>query len=294
MQYCAIGNCGNDVRWVGNEAGYVRDSEWSVILSSLPADKQQSSEEDAKRLGLHYESNDKGSRDIINAASNISEDWQVKYYPAESDVRIRSKWFWHAKDKVKSAKQLADLYITNVGMNSHFLLNVAPNQQGIIEEKDIKSLMGMKEIVDKTAKNQLMPAKVVTSGYIDGKIQVVDSTQAPDAVLYDKNYSSNPSECYTGYALLDNGYIMDFMFNNGVQSFGRIDIREDLRFSQRIEAFEVWALVNGKWKLVGDNTIVGNRKIFVFKNAIKTNQLRFVFKQSRGNPHIRAVQFFEK
>mgnify|MGYP007025286252 CR=1 FL=1 len=42
---------------VGNEAGYVRDSEWSVILSSLPADKQQSSEEDAKRLGLHYESN---------------------------------------------------------------------------------------------------------------------------------------------------------------------------------------------------------------------------------------------
>ncbi len=54
-------------------------------------------------------------------------------------------------------------------MNSHFLLNVAPNQQGIIEEKDIKSLMGMKEIVDKTAKNQLMPAKVVTSGYIDGK-----------------------------------------------------------------------------------------------------------------------------
>ena len=84
------------------------------------------------------------------------------------------------------------------------------------------------------------------------------------------------------------------MFNNGVQSFGRIDIREDLRFSQRIEAFEVWALVNGKWKLVGDNTIVGNRKIFVFKNAIKTNQLRFVFKQSRGNPHIRAVQFFEK
>ena len=186
MQYCAIGNCGNDVRWVGNEAGYVRDSEWSVILSSLPADKQQSSEEDAKRLGLHYESNDKGSRDIINAASNISEDWQVKYYPAESDVRIRAKWFWHAKDKVKSAKQLADLYITNVGMNSHFLLNVAPNQQGIIEEKDIKSLMGMKEIVDKTAKNQLMPAKVVTSGYIYGKIQVVDSTQAPDAVLYDK------------------------------------------------------------------------------------------------------------
>ena len=68
----------------------------------------------------------------------------------------------------------------------------------------------------------------------------VDSTQAPDAVLYDKNYSSNPSECYTGYALPDNGYIMDFMFNNGVQSFGRIDIRED--FQQVVLHFLLYLL----------------------------------------------------
>ena len=85
---------------------------------------------------------------------------------------------------------------------------------------------------------------------------------------------------------------MDFFFND-IKSFGRIDIREDLQYSQRVEAFEVWAVVNGKWKLVADNTIIGNRKIFVFKKAIKTNQLRFVFKQSRSNPYIRSVQFYE-
>lgn len=290
---CALGNQGIDIRWVGNEAGYVRDSEWSVILTGTPDDKQQTSEADAKRLGMHYESKDRGSREIVEQYINNFSNWGVRYYPAESDVRIRTKWFWHAKDKVKTAKQLANLYITNVGMNSHFLLNVAPSQEGIIEQKDIKALMGMKEIVDKTATNQLMPQKVITSGYVDGKIQVVDSTSAPEAVLYDKNYSSNENECYIGYKLPGNGYIMDFWFNE-IQSFGRIDIREDLRYSQRIEAFEVWAVVNGKWKLVADNTIVGNRKIFVLKNAVKTNQLRFVFKQSRSNPYIRAVQFFEK
>ena len=286
---CVIGNCGNDVRWVGNEAGYVRDSEWSVILTSLPEDKQQSSEEDAKRLGLHYESNDRGSRDIINAANKISADWQVKYYPAESDVRIRTKWFWHKKDKVKTANQLADLYFTNVGMNSHFLLNVAPNDKGVIEEKDIKALMGMKEIVDKTIQQQVMPVSVCTSGYNNGKIQVVDNSSAPMSVLNDGVYGSDN---YNGYKLPDNGYIMDFFFND-IKSFGRIDIREDLQYSQRVEAFEVWAVVNGKWKLVADNTIIGNRKIFVFKKAIKTNQLRFVFKQSRSNSYIRSVQFYE-
>lgn len=289
---CVIGNCGNDVRWVGNEAGYVRDSEWSVILANLPADKQQTSEEDAKRLGLHYESTDKGSRDIINAANKLGNDWEVKYYPAESDVRIRSKWFWHKKDKVKTKEQLADLYITNVGMNSHFLLNVAPNNQGVIEEKDRQALLGMKEIVDKTCANKLMPVTAIAGGYSDGKFNVIDRSDAPMAVLFDKPYNPNVAECYQGYMLPDNAYIMDFVFSD-LNSFGRIDIREDLRHSQRIEAFEVWAVVDGKWKLIADNTIVGNRKIFVFKKAVKTNTIRFVFKQSRSNPHIRAIDFYQ-
>ena len=287
---CVIGNCGDDVRWVGNEAGYVRDSEWSVILTSIPEDKQQSSEDDAKRLGLHYESTDRGSRDIINTADKISKDWQVKYYPAESDVRIRSKWFWHKNDKVKTANQLADLYFTNIGMNSHFLLNVAPNNKGVIESKDIKSLMGMKEIVDKTMAKQLMPLNVFTSGYNGDGIVLVDNSNAPCAVLSDGNYGTT---AYTSYKLPDNGYMMDFVFD-GNQSIGRVDIREDLTYSQRIEAFEVWTVVGGKWKLVADNTIVGNRKIFIFKKAVKTNQVRFVFKQSRSNPYIRAISFYAK
>lgn len=287
---CVIGNCGDDVRWVGNEAGYARDSEWSVILSNLPADKQQTSEEDAKRLGLHYESDDRGSRDIIEAANKINSDWEVKYYPAESDVRIRSNWFWHKNDKVKTAEQLANLYITNIGMNSHFLLNVGPNNKGIIEQKDIKALMGMKQIVDKTMAKQLMPTSVTTSGYVDGQIKVVDNSDAPRAVLTDGEYRTDG---YTSYMLPNNGYIMDFNFSSE-QSIGRIDLREDLRYSQRIEVFEVWAMVNGKWKIVADNTIVGNRKIFVFKRAVNTSQIRLIIKQSRSNPYLRTVQFFEK
>ena len=175
-------------------------------------------------------------------------------------------------------------------MNSHFLLNVAPNNKGVIESKDIKSLMGMKEIVDKTMAKQLMPLNVFTSGYNGDGIVLVDNSNAPSAVLSDGNYGTT---AYTSYKLPDNGYMMDFVFD-GNQSIGRVDIREDLTYSQRIETFEVWAVVGGKWKLVADNTIVGNRKIFIFKKAVKTNQVRFVFKQSRSNPYIIAISFYAK
>ena len=289
---CAIGNKGNDVRWIGNEAGDARKSEWSVILTGQIDDKQQSSEEDAKRLGMHYEAADRGSRDTVEKFIKVSKNWGVRYYPAESDVRIRSKWFWHKNDKPKSAQELARLYITNVGWNSSFLLNVAPNNEGVIEQKDIDALMGMKEIVDKTVAKKITVDKVSVSGLADGKIDVLDGSDAPYAMLTDSSYNRDESKSYMSYKLPDNGYIIDFKFDKTAK-VGRIDLREDLRYSQRVEAFEMWAKVNGKWKLVADNTIIGNRKIFLFKKPFETDEIRMVIKQSRSNPYIRSVEFYE-
>lgn len=289
---CAIGNCGNDVRWVGNEAGDARKSEWSVILTGQVDDQQQTSEDDAKRLGMHYEAEDRGSRDTVEKFIEVSKNWGVRYYPAESDVRIRTKWFWHKNDKPKSAKELARLYITNIGWNSSFLLNVAPNNEGVIEQKDIDALMGMKEIVDKTVEKSINVDSVSVSGFVGDEIKVVDDSEKPYAILSDSSYNRDESKSYTSYKLPDNGYIIDFKFDK-VSKVGRIDLREDLRYSQRVEAFEMWAKINGKWKLVADNTIIGNRKIFLFKKPFETDEIRMVIKQSRSNPYIRSVEFYE-
>lgn len=290
---CAIGNCGNDVRWVGNEAGNTRKSEWSVIINGKP-DQQQMSEADAKRLGASYEAEDRGSRDTIEEWIKAAgtEQLKLRYFPAESDVRIRSKWFWHKNDKTKSAEELARLYFTNAGWNSFFLLNVAPNDKGVIEQVDIDALMGMKKIIDESLANPISIKNVTVSGYVNGQEKVLDATSEPMAItkdtIFDRNNRENP---YAYYKMPDDGYIMDFYFNNA-QTVRRIDLREDMRYSQRVEAFEVWAKVNGKWQIIGDNTIIGNRKIFLFKKPVTTDQVRIVIKQSRSNPYLRSVCFY--
>ena len=62
--------------------------------------------------------------------------------PAEADVSIRPGWFYHpAEDaRVKSADQLANLYLRSVGRNSKLLLNVPPTPEGLIHESDAAQL----------------------------------------------------------------------------------------------------------------------------------------------------------
>ncbi len=101
---------GPDVRWVGNETGVARETEWSV-----------------QRRGD-----------------------QPVWYPAECDVSIRPGWFYHASQdhKVKSLGQLVDIYFKSVGRNSVLLLNVPPDRRGLIHENDHTRLQELRAFLD--------------------------------------------------------------------------------------------------------------------------------------------------
>ncbi|MFQ6042943.1 MAG: alpha-L-fucosidase [Candidatus Poribacteria bacterium] len=117
-----IAICGPDIRWVGNEDGFARETEWSV--------------QDANPV-FHR-----------SASCQLAKVW----YPAECDVSIRPGWFWHENqdDKVKSLEHLIDIYYKSVGRNSVLLLNVPPNDRGLFSEPDVKRLREFREILGKT------------------------------------------------------------------------------------------------------------------------------------------------
>jgi alpha-L-fucosidase len=118
------------VRWVGNENGVARETEWSVTphitdpwtgLGSLPNDSTDP---------------DIGSRDrILDPTVNY-----LQWYPAEADVSIRPGWFHHQDEKPKTPAQLMNLYEKSVGRNASLLLNVPPGKDGRIDDADVASL----------------------------------------------------------------------------------------------------------------------------------------------------------
>ena len=56
--------------------------------------------------------------------------------------------------------------------------------------------------------------------------------------------------------------------------FDLIRLRENIKLGQRIEAFEVDAMVDGAWKKVGQATSIGACRIIPFPEVIKTTKLR--------------------
>lgn len=125
---------GDDVRWVGNEKGLGRETEWSV--TPLNPEVSEAATLENRRLEISPTAEDLGSRDLIREAKTIY------WYPSEVDVSIRPGWFYHPgeDEQVKSLRELVDIYYQSVGMNSVLLLNVPPDRRGRLHEVDVERL----------------------------------------------------------------------------------------------------------------------------------------------------------
>jgi alpha-L-fucosidase len=135
---------GDDVRWVGNEKGLGRETEWSV--TPLRADIHGDASEENERLEISATAKDLGSRKLIEKAKSIY------WYPSEVDVSIRPGWFYHTEqdNQVKTLEELVNIYYQSVGMNSVLLLNVPPDTRGLIHETDVVRLKEFGDYIERT------------------------------------------------------------------------------------------------------------------------------------------------
>ena len=250
-----IAICGEDIRWVGNEAGKARKNEYSVVPASLKQceaieKNSQNAEGDAARLQkVDTMDEDLGSRNILKNNANLS------WYPAEVDVSIRKGWFYHKKDDrtVKSARRLFKIYLTSVGNNCTLLLNIPPNDKGVICAKDVRNLKALSKKIN-------------------------DITAYP---VLEQNI---------GELKADQGYL-EFNFDSE-KKLKYFVISEDLAYSQRIEKFDLYIKKpNGSYKRAYQGTIVGAKKIVKLNK--KATGAVLVIRQSRSTPHIKSVGFYE-
>ena len=122
--------CGDDVRWVGNESGKGRESEWNV--TPLAPKVYANSDSLRNELNISETTRDLGSRELISKAKELF------WYASETDVSIRPGWFYHeSQDQyVRSLKNLVDIYFSSVGSNSSLLLNIPPTLEGKVHPID--------------------------------------------------------------------------------------------------------------------------------------------------------------
>lgn len=273
--HAVIAVMGPDVRWVGTESGYGRDTEWSVIpadanLLKKIADNSQKDVAFAPsgdRMG-----NDLGSRDkLMNAAG-------LMWYPSEADVSIRPGWFYHAKDddKVKTPEKLLDIYYNSVGKNSVLLLNIPPDKRGRLHAEDSLSLLRFRHLLDETFKNNLAKDAVISS---DNGINTGALTD------------NDPSTYFTTKGS-DTTTTIEFDLA-ATGTFDVLLLQENITTGQRVESFVAEYLEeNNEWKQMVSGTTIGYKRLLRFP-AVTAGKVRVRILSSRLNPSITAIGLYK-
>lgn len=235
---------GDDVRWVGNEKGVGRETEWSATV--LTPGIYTRSTDNNKRLKIHGKSKDLGSRELLKDATELF------WYPSEVDVSIRPGWFWREREngKVKSLKQLVDIYFQSVGCNSVLLLNVPPDCRGLIHGTDAARLKEFAMYRQRMFKDN----KVLGGG---------TSWQAASGEK--RVYAMKPDT-----------------------PVNVILLQEDITKGQRVEKFTVEARVGGNWQSVANGTTVGYKRMLRFPE-ITADSLRLCIESARLKANIKNV-----
>ena len=244
-------DAGPDIRWIGNEHGTAGKTNWSMIN----ADEMTIGGADTKYL---------------NSGDPNGRQWVA----GECDVSIRPGWFYHQAqdDKVKSPQQLIDIYYKSVGRNGTFLLNLPPDQRGLIHENDIKSLKEFRKILNETFKVNLALNKKATA----------DNVRNDDDYFSAQNIVDDDLESY--WAADDDVRKAEIVIDLGGQTeFDRIMLQEPIRFGQRIAGFSVEAMENGKWREIAAGTTIGYKRLLRIK-PLKTDRVKIVIKKANNLP----------
>lgn len=253
---------GPDVRWGGNEDGAARQAEWSVVPTELcPYGEKQTSGKvmEGSLSGIHHFDPELGSLSQLVYSEGLT------FVPAEFDMSIRPGWFYHTDEKPHSLERLFNTYLTTVGSNAGFNLNIPPMKNGRMSPEDVERA---KELGDKLreAFGQPLPSTCVrTDG--EGETQCSFEITLPET-----------------------------------RKVRFIELREDIAEGQRIESFHV--RVPEIFDHAATGTSVGYRKILRLKNRVfsnnewvneefvTTDRLTVVVTASRGPVRLKEIVLY--
>jgi alpha-L-fucosidase len=254
------------VRWVGNESGVGRTTEWSVI--PLPQQPDTFRWPDMTDRDL-------GSRSKLTPGSHLWWD------PAQVNNPILYGWFWAPKKRVRTAAELIDIYYQSVGRNGNWLLNLSPDTRGLIPDNQVANLRLATEAIDKTfARNLAVGAKLIA----DTADPAHRSSLALDGNL--DTWWEAASGQSTATLTLKMPHVVTF---DVVSLQEAVDHR-----SQRIESFAIDVWDGSDWKQVDEQTTVGHKRLLRWSTPVTSDQVRIRITGARLEPTLAEVGLFKQ
>ncbi len=225
------------VRWVGNEDGY------ASMDNPLVVTKWDFSELKKQEVALS----------------------EAAFLPAECDCKLRSTWFFDKnEDTIKELDELFGMYESSVGRGSNFLINVGPDNRGLICDADRQRLLDFGQ-----------------------KINEVYSSPLPFLPMRkteDDFYEISSVDLNTDFGLENTTYSL----------VNTLVLQENISCGQKIKSFEVYAVLpryKNKKILVYLGKTIGHKHICRFP-TVRSPRLIVKITDSDGTCEIKSMQAF--
>lgn len=265
---CVLWGVGGEARWIGNEAGWAGQTNWS------PENRDYSPE----RNGMY------GSED----------GWF--WLPGESDAKATNRgWFWHDGETPHTPERLFQMYLETVGRNSTLILNIPPNQAGVLPEASVASLIETGNLIRQRLSNDLAVKAKITTNHVRkaGKKRHYKATNMIDNKK-DTYWATNDGELSDTITLTW----------KKTQTIRYVELMEYIAKGQRVRKFHVEISADGDvWSRCANNvetTTVGYKRIIPlngstsasYDDGYNVKALRIIIEDSKACPLISRVAVY--
>ena len=270
-----------DVRWVGNEDGWARQSEWSPI----PLQDSGSASTAADRFippTTDPGAADKGSDTVLGQRkSDGTSAWNLlRWAPAECDTSIMNGgYFWFPGATAKSQSELNNEYYNTVGRNCNYLANVPPDRDGVFDPVMLNALSGYGNLIRNTFATNLADGATAANDTGTANTSGHTPASALDASL-DTSWQPTGTTGALTLTLASS------------KTFDTISVQEDLNIGMRTRNFAVDSWNGSAWTQIATDTTIGHKKLVRLATPVTTSRIRLRITSARDLPAIASVGLF--
>ncbi len=258
-----------DISGPRSESGYARSSQWSVR---------------ADRTNATDFRDDSGDRKYLVGAKKIG------WYPVECCLTIRPHWFHRSSEdsKLRSLKQLLDIYYCSVGSNAVSLLGLPPDRRGLIHENDVARVRELRSVLDETFKTNLATGKPATASSAGGVHTAEMAVDGKDDTYWTPADGVVPTHGVNAASLeIDLGRPV---------TFDRAMLQEMISTGQRVERFNLEAWNGQAWQQLDIaahfTTTIGYKRLLRFPE-VTASKVRLTIVDARDCPTIREFGLYK-